>query len=774
MTSYETERNGQLEFFRTFLPRVDPLLELDEIIADGNDGVINGNLLEFKVRLDDLNATLFQSIKYLSARRLRGKPVPANIVIVSLDEKIAYVYSTKPYLRDIEKVYRGPLSKNNTGFIGGEFRERLDYANQLESERLVGILKSDEYTKIHIDENCIVGWAEEYYRQMPGARKEHFLGDATGKHKVTGEIRQPKLFERYILPYEGKTNVKFDYLMDCLNDYLQKKDLGAFFTPEPYAAKARELLKAAIARVPEGNDYVIIDRCAGTGNLERGLSDEELSHCIVSTREYYEYKVLQEIIGSKVLHIIPPIEADDTFDAGNVKGADALTKEYVENPIISKYVNNPSCTVILFENPPFAETTSMEHQKKGAGKKSTTRWKSSWVVEQMKASIKKDKNISAKSVNDMANAFIWSGFEYYLRQPTDSYVLFSPIKYWKAQRLVNKKLLDGFCGDRYHFHARKHACVAVTLWSNEDDDLNKFELVGYDISEGELVALEETLPMRRVDSTYSNVYFDKRDIPEASRVGILCGLNGMEKIGGNTQSNKPAYGHDILGYMSVYSSGFDNPDSHSSLLVGGRYDGHGFYLRRDNFLEKLPMFAASRYISYNGTWTERGRIMKSADGAERFFSHVRSKKLEQWLLKTLLFTCLEYQNHMRSFRGTDNRFYRNELCLDTSTGSTAASEALSGLNVGKKENDLFRAWERVLEEAKNTAGYDSSLTYGLYQIGEELNTSHPEEASEKRKRKKTIYDYPALNGAIKTLKTLNKEYYLQEIVPTLFKYEFLK
>ena len=31
--------------------------------------------------------------------------------------------------------------------------------------------------------------------------------------------------------------------MDCLNDRLSKKDLGAFYTPIPYARKAAELEK---------------------------------------------------------------------------------------------------------------------------------------------------------------------------------------------------------------------------------------------------------------------------------------------------------------------------------------------------------------------------------------------------------------------------------------------------------------------------------------------------------------------------------------------------
>lgn len=37
-----------------------------------------------------------------------------------------------------------------------------------------------------------------------------------------------------------------------------------------------------------------------------------------------------------------------------------------------------------------------------------------------------------------------------------------------------------------------------------------------------------------------------------------------------------------------------------------------------------------------------------------------------------------------------------------------------------------------------------------------------------------IVKYPSLNGNIKTLASMVKDYYNQEIVPVLFQYEFLK
>lgn len=763
MANYNTEREGQIEFYQTFLPLIDPSLRLDDILSDDNDGVLNGNLLEFKLRVSDLNAVLFQCVKYLSALRIKGKPVPANIVIIDLNGEQAYLYKSGDYLADIEKVYIGGASKSNAGFIGQPYYEKYMYGtDQLAAANLIKCLKEKDFTRIHIDENCIVGWATAFYKAMPTARKEDFIGDDTGKHKTIGEIRNPSIFAKYIYPYTGVSNVKFQYLMDKLNDTLQKKNLGAFYTPEAYAQKSHELLRMAIARVPAGNDYVIIDRCAGTGNLEKGLTDEELSHCILSTVEYYEYKVMQEILGSKVRHIIPPVEAADTFQAGLVKGADALSKEYIENPIIKQYLDNPKCTIILFENPPYAETTSIEWHKKQQSKKSTL-WKQTYIVQEMK------KQVKGAASNELGNAFIWSGFKYYLRQPTDSFVVYSPVKYWKAQHLVDRKFIYGFAFNRKWFHTTIDACIMVALWSNEYGDEDSFSLEGFDISKetGELISIG-MLPVKQVFTLYSKEYYDNRSATAETDDGILVSLNGLEAPDNVKKRIVPRYANDLLGYMVADGTGFDNPDTHSSLLVAGRYNGNGFYLHKDNYLSKLPMFCASRYITYNREWTERARIMKSGDGSDRFNADVASGKLDQWLLKCLLFTCVEMQNHMRTFTGSDGRFYRNELCMDTTNGETVASNDLKRLIHGKTEKCIIDQWGTLLTAAKHTKEYNSALTYGVYQIFAEIDTSYKDEDGN------TVWNNLEVHSALQTLKTLVKDYYNTAIVPTLFEYEFLK
>ncbi len=760
MEKYTFEKDGQYDFYNMFLPRVNPNLNIEEILNDNNDGIINGNLLEFKLHVTDLNSVLFQCIKYLSALRIKGKPVPANILIIDVNTATLWLYRSEKYLNNIEKVYSGAASKDNSEFIGENANQVLHYDNPLEVEDIVNLLKENNFTKIHIDENCIVGWAETFYKKVPIARKEDFLGDDTGKHKTIGEIRKPVHLADYIYPYKGKSNIKFNYLMDKLNDTLQKKNLGAFYTPKLYAKKSIELVRIAIERVPEGNDYIILDRCAGTGNLESNFTDEELSHCIVSTVEYYEYKVLQELIGSKVRHIIPPIETTETFNAGLVTGADALSKEYIDNPVIKQYLDNPNCTIILFENPPYAETTSIEHQKKKQSKNSSG-WKNSFVVQQMK------KEINGVTSNDLGNAFIWSAFKYYLRQPTDSYIVFSPVKYWKAQHLIDKEFIKGYAFNRRHFHTNIDACIMCALWGYKDIKNKKLKISAIDLDKNNNYQNCGIIDVEKIHTSFSSKFFDKRKFDDLQG-SLLCSLDGLE-YSGKRSTFKPVYNENILGYMAVYSSGFDNPDLHSCLLIGGRYDGHGFYLRKDNYLEKLPMFCASRYITYNRQWTERARIMKSADGADKFYKDVANGNLEQFLLKCLLFTCVEMQNHMRTFTGSDRRFYRNELCLDKTNNETIASHDIKKLVIGKKEHELINQWNTVLNYAKKTKNYNSQLTYGVYQIYAELDTSHIDETTGD-----TIWDYVELHTALAGLKTLVKNYYNSEIVPILFKYEFLK
>ena len=124
---------------------------------------------------------------------------------------------------------------------------------------------------------------------------------------------------------------------------------------------------------------------------------------------------------------------------------------------------------------------------------------------------------------------------------------------------------------------------------------------------------------------------------------------------------------------------------------------------------------------------------------------------------------------MRTFTGSDGRFYRNELCFDDTNVDTIALKDIKKLALGEKEKTLLKQWKTVLQYAKKANNYDPTMTYGVYQIFAELDTSHKDETTGA-----TIWDNVELHTALEGLKTLVKEYYNSEIVPVLFKYEFLK
>lgn len=75
----------------------------------------------------------------------------------------------------------------------------------------------------------------------------------------------------------------------------------------------------------------------------------------------------------------------------------------------------------------------------------------------------------------------------------------------------------------------------------------------------------------------------------------------------------------------------------------------------------------------------------------------------------------------------------------------------------------------MLKYAKNTDEYDSDLTYGVYQIFTDIDTSYKDDVTGE-----TVWNNLEVHSALKTLKEQVKTYYNKEIVPMLFEYEFLK
>lgn len=775
------ERTWQGEFYKALYGED----YTDYVSVDrSTDGYTDGILFEHKTNLQNtgLNKPLSQALIYLTRFNRDGVPVPAKICLVGQEDEKCYIYDTAKYMsyiNDIPKYANLKASDGIAGFKAGKPSEVIDFdmKNPVKGMRDISdfVEQPAQFVQVEINEHNVYGWATYYYDHASEYKQK------PEKKAFFNELKNPVgTLEAYIKPWRGQ-ETDFKYIMDVLNDPMTQKKLGAFYTPPAYAKKAVELVKQAIARVPDGNDYVIIDRCAGTGNLEMYLDDgneDILSHVIISTYELKEWMVLKDRYNGRVRYIIPPVPSNptdlpDLNDEGFLSGANALTRDIIDNPEVRKYLNNDKCTIILFENPPYAETTSIEFQRKGQGKDATT-WKRGYVVEEMK------KSVSGTASNEMGNAFIWSAFEYFLRQPTDSYIVFSPVKYWKSQHLINKKFMNGFAFNRRHFHTNIDACIMVAYWSNEDSKITSFDLQGIDLDDNNNYIDCGMLPVKRINSLASSFY-DKRTFDNDTDDGIVASLKGDEIQKGKSYRVKPIFNRNIVAYMVVMQSGFDNPDLNSGLTTVGRYDGNGFFIRDDDWISKLPIFVASRYCTYNREWTERARIMKSADKKLQFENDLQNGLLDNFAKQCLIATCFEPHNHCRSMVGSDGRSYKNELCFDNLDGKTTlAKEKLdeyiaAGYELSDLEQKMFDKWNDILTYIHDNCSdeYNPEYTYGLYQIDEEINIKI-QQGVDSKGNPKMIQKYGDLNDYIKDLKELVKKYYLENLVDTLFEYEFLK
>ena len=767
------EKTWQTKFYETIFS------DSNEVSVDrSTDGYTRGILFEQKQNVTSYgrSKTLGQALIYLSRFSRDGIPVPAKICLVSQDEQKCYIYDTDNYIdyaNGIEKYANLKASDGIPGFEAGLVSEIItfDISNAAKCKDLLDFVqKAPKTVKVTITEHNVYGWSGFYYDHATEYKQK------PEKKAFFAELRNPVgTLASFIAPWTGE-ETDFKYIMDMLNDPMTQKKLGAFYTPPQYAKLACGLVKQAITRVPEGNDYIILDRCAGTGNLEMYLGDggeDILSHVIVSTYELKEWMVLKDRFGSRVRYIIPPIPKNPTAlpelnEDGFLSGANALTRDIIDNPEVRKYIDNPHCTVILFENPPYIETTGIEFQKQGKGKESSG-WKNSFVVQAMKS------EVSGAVSNDMANAFIWSAFKYFLRQPTDSYIVFSPVKYWKSQHLVNKKFMGGYIFNRRFFHANSDYSILCTYWTNEDDKFtDSITATAMNIVNGVPVKDTECL-IKKVHSMFSTSYYQKQ-LFESDTSGILSNRrDGQELVEDKKARITAIYNDNIVGYLMVQSNSFDQPALMVNLSTIAEYDGNGFYIRTNNFLKKLPMFAAGCFPFHNTLWYNNGIIMKSADKSAQYEADIASGKLGTFLFRTLFWTCMSHYPHMRSLKGSDGRLYLNQLCFD---GDTLAKQKMDGFlskgyTLTEEEHTLWDKMQHLLQMIRTCDEYNQDFTYGLYQIDEEINIKIPV-GTNSDGTQKMDFKYGDLNNLVKEIKGLAKKYYIGNLVDTLFEYEFLK
>lgn len=333
------------------------------------------------------------------------------------------------------------------------------------------------------------------------------------------------------------------------------------------------------------------------------------------------------------------------------------------------------------------------------------------------------------------------------------YMLF-PVKYFKSIHLVEKEFVKGFLFNRKHFHASPSALSCI-LWQNNPARDKSWTLDAYDIGTGKIEFVERVV-IRKVSKPISEFNDRRKCLPGDTDSSVMAESTGYIKIG-RPNKKLAVHNENIIGYMAA--SGYSIDAKHRYLMRLPYYVGveqsFGFYLRSDNYKLKLPVFVLNFFHKIHGI-KKMYILLLPIRGAYSDTDLIRS---------CLIFTCLCEENKCLSLRTQNGDFYRNEPCLDH---GTRASCDLQKMELSRRDKDILSIWDSVMRKAKQASRYDEACKYGTYQIKQELNTYIRDE------RGKKIYDYPELNSAIVSLKRGLNRYYIDVIMPLLFKYELLK
>lgn len=761
------ERADNLFFWRTFG------FEEKDVLTENTDGIVKGTLFEFKNNIADLNIVLVQAIHYLSKLRNKGGiPIPSKIVLIDISKDHAYVYDATQYRTEIEQNYTNSASKDvkqltlkNATKPENEFDFAVFQPNSPKNRELLRLFQINEYQKFEINFPNILGWANYIY---------HYDKSIT-KSQMFEILKNPynSIVEDYILPWNGD-ETDFDTVMDALNDPANRKDLGAFYTPLPYVKEATKLVRQAIASLPKGRDYVILDRCAGTGALEHYLTEEELSHVVLNTYEIKEWLVLYNKYIGKVRAIIPPLTMVQAGMGNLVIGGDALAEDFLSIPMetegkhntLQEIIDDKNVAIIGYENPPYSSELARAQEGNVKSKD-----KFSYIRNLMSNEFTGDSN----HAKDLLNQFVWSFEKYFMRGNNDYYVLFAPVKYWKSVGLMKKVFIDGFLANRGNFKAQESS-VLVALWKNELD--TKTESITVPAMEiwknnkkwgtGKGVAVIDVpedaelkditdVTVKKVYTTLSKLYSKK--LPTDKKATTVVGYDGCETHLRNNKKFNPVYSKDILAHLEASGFGLTAQDVRMTRI--STYHGYGSQVRIGNYAEQTVLFIAKQFPQKN--WYERDIYYTTADKGDLY------KEDTDFLRKATLWTCISHKNHCLSFDGSDGKFYNNEMCLDEN--SLVRKELVEQKKYGKLDrvdSMLLGVFDELLELAKDTPEYNPKYNYGTYQIELEINTSYKDGNGKK------IFNNEKVNTKLKELKTRLSDYYDDELKNKLFEYELLK
>ena len=662
-----------------------------------------GSLIEFKV-VAKSNSDVFNQMKrYIRAYNARGLSLPKYGVYIITESQKYTVFNL-----EYETYCEDAVICSN-----------LDLVVDLErkTSNADSWINNTETQKGWIDENSIVAYNDIYFSSRGKSRKK--------KDDFIAELANPTILN--IKPYEWQPDGDMERkLLDCLGSAELKKRLGAFFTPAYAARQSTKYVRNIIRNLSEDEDYVIVDRCCGSGNLEMEFTEEELSHCILSTMVFAEKTTLKGLYEGKVKAILP---LDETTDSdGCMPSGDALSEEF--NNGLSTVLEicrresesrGKKLVVIGLENPPYSEVSGLTIK----GKEN----RQEYVTDKMKESgVNKGSLKAAHITKDIANRFIWSGFEWFF----DYYVAYAPIKYWKSQHLIDKKFLEGSIVNRADFHATEGG-ISIIAWKNED------------------VNNEQITLQAMADNKVGDIAVNK--IKDVVVKKIHTGTEELRGTYKKKDDGEDLFYSFIPGVINYTHCVITNDRSFSRIATG-----HGGFINVDdpNFKKILPLFVANCYTCKD--FTEKEIIMKSGDKGTLY------QEDKEFLEDCFLWCCLTDKNKCIS-----NSTRQNEMALEQNSKADQIVDRTSDHRMA-----LIRSWRNVITKAKACEEYNPNYKYGLAQIISDIDINVDTAMIDKNGKFLQKKKNQELDEVIKTLKAELKKFYSDYLEPKLFEYELLK
>lgn len=658
---YSSEIEAMIDFWND--------LNINPDYSCNTDGYYNGFIFEFKLNNYNSIDVMKQLIRYVNARNTVAKELPRYGIGICVNKGTYQLYDL---LKDQEK------ELNNGVWIN---------TNDLLSKININLKITQ---KGWINQSSIISYNDLYYT----------LTDKISKDDFINELSNPLILN--IQPYKwNETGCIERTLLDCLGSTGLKKRLGAFFTPDYAVKKSTDYLRNIIKTLKDDN-YVIIDRCAGTGNLEKYLTKDELTHCILNTINYAEWLTLKGLYGDRAL-VLPLTNDKLNINDGLLLDGDALTKSFYESliPLIKDK------TIIVLENPPYSEPAA-EAIRKGRTIKGSS---NNYITDLMKCN-----NINGITARETANKFIWSAFELI---KADYCIIYSPVKYFKSQSLINKQFIEGCIVNKKDFHATVGG-ISIMSWKNEDELVNEWKL--------------ENTVIKRVISKCSN--------------------------------NMPNKTSDGYVYISTKPLTPDYKNGHLENLYDNTCSTYNT-VRLCNSLtikQAIPLFVANCYKCKN--YLEKEVIMKSSDKGLLYLND-----------KEFINDCLIWAGLSDKNKCISNCNITNQCCIGQITELDSIIDPVAYNTKAKKLKEL---WDNILTFIKSTSEYNASYKYGLYQINKDINvkvivkTINGTYAINKTGNNIIEHKYSILNELIKKLKKELQNYYDKYISNKLFEYELLK